>query len=141
MGEGRAVGDETARDRILADAEEEHRAWAALLGGLRPEEATARPEGAWSAVDALVHVTAWKENAPRVARLQTAPSAPEIDLVHEELLSALAALPEERLLGGRGRHGARRWCALPAMSHPLEHRNQLQRRFTDSAAATRDRIS
>lgn len=159
---------ETSFERILADVGAEHRAWMGLMGRLSPEEATARPKDGWSAVDALVHVTAWKENAAKVARLQAEPGAAEIDpnqgsagalginvdafnaevfeahrdwaperavawseQIHRELLSALSALPEERLLGGRGRHGARRWCSLPAMSHPREHLNEVERQLGD----------
>lgn len=160
---------EASFERFVAGVRAEHRAWMELFGRLTPEEATVRPEGGWSAVDALVHVTAWKENALKVARLQAEPGAPEIEpskgsagalginvdafnaevfeahrdwtperaltwseRVHVELVSALAALPEERLLGGRGRHGARRWCSLPAMSHPREHLNELEQRLGDA---------
>jgi len=49
--------------------------------------------------------------------------------IHRDLLAALAALPVERLLGGRDPHGARRWCARAGMSHPREHREELERRF------------
>ncbi len=62
---------------ILAEIEAEHQAWLALLGGIPPAAATWRSSsGAWSAVDALAHVTAWQENAVRIARRLADPDAP-----------------------------------------------------------------
>jgi hypothetical protein len=49
--------------------------------------------------------------------------------VHADLLAALAALPPERLLGGSGPHGTRRWVALPAILHPRAHRLEFERRW------------
>lgn len=72
------MADVSARDRFFEEAAAEHAAWRDLLSSLPPEVARARPEGRWSAVDALVHVTAWKENALRVALLGADPGA-EVD--------------------------------------------------------------
>lgn len=63
------------RPRILASLEESHRAWQDHVMSLSAEVATRRPEGDWSAVDAWVHVTAWKANALAVARLAADPDA------------------------------------------------------------------
>jgi len=47
--------------------------------------------------------------------------------IHVSLLEALAALPTERVLNGRGRHGARQWFWMPAVQHSGGHRRQLER--------------
>lgn len=38
--------------------------------------------------------------------------------VHVSLLEALGALPTDRVLNGRGRHGARQWFWMPAVHTP-----------------------
>ncbi len=151
---------------ILGDIEAEHRRWRGLLGCLSPEEASERPDGGWSAVDSLIHIAAWKENALTIARSQAESGAPELDpkkgsagilgisvdafndevarshqdwsldratawadRVDADLRAAIAALPDQRVIGGRGRHGARFWISLPGMSHPPEHRRELELRF------------
>lgn len=70
------MDDATKLEAIVGDIESEHRAWLDLIAGLDGERATQRSHGGWSPVDALVHVTAWKENGARVARLQAEPDAP-----------------------------------------------------------------
>ena len=46
--------------------------------------------------------------------------------VHVELVNALTAIPDGRLLGGSGPYGARRWYARPCITHPRAHREELQ---------------
>lgn len=65
--------------RILAEIEAEHRALTALMARLTPAQIDARPAGGWSAVETLIHITAWQANALRVARDQAAPDAPPLD--------------------------------------------------------------
>ncbi len=71
------------------------------MAGLPEEGALRRPGGGWSAVDSLIHITSWKENALRV-RQQAEPEAPDpgptkgaagvlhisIDRFNEETLAA-----------------------------------------------------
>lgn len=68
--------DET-RALILDEIVAEHRAWVRLVVGLDPERVTRRLEDGWSAVDYLVHVTAWRENALVVARRLADPDEPD----------------------------------------------------------------
>lgn len=151
---------------ILAEIEAEHRAWAELLALVTADKVSMKLYGEWSATDTLIHVTAWQENALRIARLQAAPDAPALDpnqgsggvlginveRFNQELLgshrlwtvdealtwsneviadlrAALAALPAERLLGGRGPHGAQLWYGRAAIVHSQEHRHALERRL------------
>jgi hypothetical protein len=137
-----------------------------VMEGLDHAEAASRPTGAWSAIDTLIHVTSWQENALAIAREQSSPGARtldpsrgaartlgiDVDLFNAEslashrewshdeavrwsrevtsaLLKALAALPDQRLFGGRARHGARMWYWRPAVVHSREHRRELQRRL------------
>jgi hypothetical protein len=65
-------------DAILAEIGAAHRTWLDFVSSMAPDNATKRRGGSWSVVDALVHVASWKENALRVARLQSAPEAVEI---------------------------------------------------------------
>ena len=65
--------------RLFSDIEEEHRALTSLLARLSIDQLTERPGGGWSAIDLLVHITAWQENALKVARQQATPGAPELD--------------------------------------------------------------
>lgn len=155
-------GRHEALDRIFADLEDEHRAFIELVASLPEADALDRPGGEWSAVDSLVHITSWKENALRVARQQAEPDAPDpgptrgpggvlhinVDRfnaevlaarrdwsaqqalawandVHRDLIEALRRLPEERVLGGRGRHGARMWYWMPGFIHSLGLRRAL----------------
>ncbi len=154
---------------ILAEIEAEHRAWAELLKSVTADKASMKLYGEWSATDTLIHVTAWQENALRIARLQAAPDAPALDpnqgaggvlginveqfnqdlvsshrlwtaaqalawsdQVIADLWAALAALPAERLLGGRGPHGAQLWYGRAAIVHSREHRLALERHLTVS---------
>lgn len=64
---------------ILAAIEREHRALTSLMARLSLEELTARAGDGWSAIDTLNHITAWQENALRVAQGQAGPAAPEVD--------------------------------------------------------------
>jgi hypothetical protein len=64
--------------RILQEIEAEQRALTTLLVRLTPDQLTDW-SGGWSPVDTLNHITAWKENALRVARSQAAPDAPALD--------------------------------------------------------------
>ena len=61
---------------IRTDIVNEHRAWLELMTRIDRRRASERPPKGWSAVDTLVHVTAWRENGARVARLQAEPGAP-----------------------------------------------------------------
>jgi hypothetical protein len=45
--------------------------------------------------------------------------------VHRELLAALRTLPAERLLGGRGRQGARMWYWMPGFVHSVGLRRTI----------------
>lgn len=65
--------------KILEALDDEHARWLALVGELGEFEATRRGQTRWSPVDTLNHVTAWKENAAKVARLQAEPDAPQVD--------------------------------------------------------------
>jgi hypothetical protein len=149
---------------ILDEIVAEHRAWVRLVGGLPPEQVTRKLEDGWSAVDYLVHVTAWQENAVVVARRLADPAVPDpgptrgaagilgIDVdrfnaetlashrgwgfdralawseeINSDLRRALAALQADRLVGGRYRHGARRWYWRPGVVHSREHRGRLRR--------------
>jgi hypothetical protein len=64
--------------RILHEIEAEHRALLTLLVRLSPDQLTDW-SGGWSPVDTLNHITAWKENALRVALAQAEPDAPALD--------------------------------------------------------------
>lgn len=156
-------------DLILAEIEAEHRAWAELLALVTADTVSMKLYGEWSAIDTLIHVTVWQENALRIARLQAAPDAPALDPsqgsagvlgidverfnqellgshrlwtveqaltwsneVAAELRAALATLPAERLLGGRGPHGAQLWYGRAAIVHSREHRHGLERRLSIS---------
>ncbi len=151
-----------ALDRVFEDLEEEHRAFVELVSSVSKEVALERPGGEWSAVDSLIHITSWKENAVRVARQQAEPGAPDpgptrgpagvlhinvdhfnaealaarsdwtvqraltwSNEIHRDLMEALHRLPEERLLGGRGRHGARMWYWMPGFIHSVGLRRAL----------------
>jgi hypothetical protein len=50
--------------------------------------------------------------------------------VHRDLAETLRALPEERLLGGRGRHGARMWYWMPGFIHSIGLRRSLEKRLS-----------
>jgi hypothetical protein len=52
--------------------------------------------------------------------------------VHTELLTALLAVPPDRLFGGPGPHGASRWYAVPAITHSRAHRLDFERRYFPS---------
>ena len=65
--------------KILEAIDDEHARWLELVGELGEFEATRRSRNRWSPVDTLNHVTAWKQNALEVARLQTAPDAPRVN--------------------------------------------------------------
>lgn len=64
--------------RLLADIEEEHHALTALMARLPLAWLTQRRDGQWSAIDLLVHITAWQANALLVAQRLAAPDAPAL---------------------------------------------------------------
>lgn len=66
-------------ERILAEIGLEHRALIQLCNGLRADQASSRTNDEWSAIDVLIHITAWQDNALRIARLQAAPDAPVLN--------------------------------------------------------------
>lgn len=55
------------------------------------------------------------------------------DEVHGDLMKALRALREERLVGGRGRHGARMWYWMPGFIHSMSTRRALDKRLLSRA--------
>lgn len=65
--------------RILAEIETEHHELTGLIARLPMDRISRRVGGHWSAVDLVAHITAWQANALRVAELQAAPDAPEVD--------------------------------------------------------------
>ena len=65
--------------KILGAMDEEHARWLGLVGELGEFEATRRSPNRWSPTDTLNHVTAWKQNALEIARLQADPDAPRVD--------------------------------------------------------------
>lgn len=65
--------------RVLSEIDEEHKAVTSLLAFLSLDQLTERRGDQWSAVDLLIHLTYWQENALKVARQQAAPDAPEVD--------------------------------------------------------------
>lgn len=151
-------------DRIIHDLDGEQREWIGLISRLDKKDLAARIYGAWTAVDTLAHVTAWKENALKIARLQAEPDSPDpgptrgpagvlhinVDefnksvlndhrdwgtqrtlewsaRVHRDLIQALEDLGPDRVLNGRGRHGARQWYWMPASQHSSGHRRALEK--------------
>src|SRR3989304_8958505 len=94
--------------KILGAMDEEHARWLGLVGELGEFEATRRSRNRWSPTDTLNHVTAWKQNALEVARLQADPDAPRVD----------PALGSAGGLGPRPGHG-------PYHAHP-PHRKRAQ---------------
>jgi hypothetical protein len=66
-------------EHILAEIESEHQTLVQLLSGLAVDQASSRPNGEWSAIDVLAHITAWQDNALRIARLQAMPNAPVLN--------------------------------------------------------------
>jgi hypothetical protein len=66
-------------ETILASADAEHRTWLDMVERLSQADAEARPGGQWSALDMLLHVASWKENAMKAARLQAEPGAPTLE--------------------------------------------------------------
>jgi hypothetical protein len=65
---------------ILAEIESEHLTLIQLLSGLSVDQALSRPPSdEWSAVDVLIHITAWQDNALQIARLQAMPNAPVLN--------------------------------------------------------------
>lgn len=65
--------------KILEAMDDEHTRWLELVAELGEFEATRRSRSRWSPVDTLIHVTIWKENALRVARMQAVAEAPRVD--------------------------------------------------------------
>lgn len=65
--------------KILEAMDDEHARWNALVGELGEFEATRRSRNRWSAADTLNHVTAWNQNALRVAQMQAEADAPRPD--------------------------------------------------------------
>jgi hypothetical protein len=64
--------------RLLADIEEEHHALTALMARLPLDWLAERRNGQWSAIDLLVHITAWQANALTIAHRLAAPGAPAL---------------------------------------------------------------
>jgi DinB superfamily len=63
------LSESEKRAGIRAQIEEEHQAWLNFLLHLPPGELRRTPEGTdWSALETFIHVTAWQENALKVAR-------------------------------------------------------------------------
>jgi hypothetical protein len=162
-------------EHILTEVESEYRAVLHLVEKLSPAQASSRAEDAWSAIDVVVHIAAWQNNALQIAQRQAAPDAPDLDpdrgpagilrldvqRFNDEVwnahrdwtleqavgwymqtnadlrflaalgtndVSALAALPAERLLGGSGEYGACLWYWRAAVSHSREHRHSVEQR-------------
>jgi hypothetical protein len=65
--------------RVFSDIDEEHKAVTALIAMLTIDQLSRRPDGQWSAIDLLTHLTAWQAHALTVARQQAAPDAPDLD--------------------------------------------------------------
>jgi hypothetical protein len=65
--------------KILEAMDDENARWLELVGELGEFEATRRSRNRWSPVDTLIHITIWKENALRVAHMQSVPDAPRVD--------------------------------------------------------------
>jgi hypothetical protein len=62
---------------ILNAIKEQDQAWGEFITNL-PKKLVSEPvDGSWSALYTLIHITAWIENALRVARLQADPSEPD----------------------------------------------------------------
>lgn len=66
-------------EHILAEIESEHQTLVQLFSGLAVDQASSRPDDEWSAIDVLTHITAWQDNALRIARLQAMPNAPVLN--------------------------------------------------------------
>ncbi len=62
---------------VLSTIDAEHREWVRLLRSLPADRLRAAIDGAWTPIDFLVHVTAWRGNALTVAYQQAAPAAPD----------------------------------------------------------------
>lgn len=174
-GRGGRPPREQGFEPIRASIEGEHAEWKRLLAGAPSGGGQGRTE-TWSALETLVHVTSWKENALRIARDQARRRAPRIEgargpagvlhidvdrfnhevqaahrgwtrkqvvewseRVHRDPLSALAALPRDRLIGGRGRHGAFMWYWMPALIHSAGHRREAEVRIKAGAPTFRRR--
>jgi hypothetical protein len=73
------IVDSERIEHILAEIESEHQVLTKLLSGLPACQVSSRAGDEWSAVDALVHITAWQNNALEIARLQAAPDAPDLN--------------------------------------------------------------
>lgn len=54
--------------------------------------------------------------------------------VNADLRTALGKLPEERVLGGAGRYGARMWFWMPAFIHTRGHRRRVEQRLKTESA-------
>jgi hypothetical protein len=62
---------------ILVDIKTQQQAWREFLTSLSTEQATEPADGSWSAIDTLIHITAWVENGLQVAHLQARPDEPD----------------------------------------------------------------
>jgi len=64
---------------LINEINQEYQNWLGLVNGLTPKQSSSRPEGGWSVIDTLVHVTAWQENGVQIAQTQANPHAPYPD--------------------------------------------------------------
>src|SRR5574337_332560 len=64
---------------ILNEIESEHIALTKLLNGLSADQVSSHLDDDWSAIDVIVHITAWQDNALQIARSQAAPQAPALN--------------------------------------------------------------
>lgn len=77
MGDRGSASTQEPMALISTEIREQHEAWRSFLAGLTPEQAARPVHGPWSAIDGLVHVTAWIENGLRVAHRQAQPGEPD----------------------------------------------------------------
>jgi hypothetical protein len=103
-------------------------------GGLTFEQAAAVPISGLTALQAIRDVATVRRGQTVLVIGAAGASANE---VHRHLIQALRHLPEERVLGGRGRHGARMWYWMPGSIHSSGHRRTLGDRLRGNRTSVR----